>query len=56
MHELRGEAPILSRAWGVGFTFRPAFKWFGAVCVALLALILLHYVLGGLDGLLRRFR
>jgi hypothetical protein len=56
MHELRGEAPILSRAWGVGFTFRPAFKWFGAACLALLALILLHYILGGLDGLLRRFR
>ena len=56
MHELRGEAPILSRAWGIGFTFRPAFEWFGVICVGLLALVLLHYILGGLDGLLRRFR
>jgi hypothetical protein len=56
MHELRGDDAVFARMWNLGFTFRPAFKWFGFACVGVLGLVLLHYVLAGVGAIARRFR
>jgi hypothetical protein len=37
--------PTLASAWALGFHFRPAFKWFGWLCVAVIVLILGRSVL-----------
>lgn len=56
MHELRGDDPSLASAWNAGLWFRAAFKWLAFACVVVVGLILLHYVLGGIGAITRRFR
>ncbi len=43
-------APQLASAWGLGFRFRPAFKWFGFICAGLVALVLLQFALDCVIG------
>ncbi|HOO16143.1 MAG TPA: hypothetical protein PLU99_03450 [Phycisphaerae bacterium] len=55
MYRFRGEDGAKVQAWAAGFVFRPAFKWFGFACAAVVALLLLRVVLnvgsaGGGDG------
>ena len=45
MHDFHGYGPALAGAWSVVFLFRPAFMWFGFVCAALVALVLLRCAL-----------
>jgi hypothetical protein len=46
MWELHHYDPLLADAWAVGFKARPAFKWFGLACTALVALVMLRGVVG----------
>lgn len=50
MLALRGDDELLARTWVLGFAFRPAFKVFGFICAALIALILLRRGLEGFRG------
>lgn len=54
MHEVHGYPGRLAGAWGYLFGVRPAFKALGLTCVALTALVLLHYGWAGLAAILRR--
>ncbi len=42
MLDVWSDEPRLANAWDVGFRFRGAFKWYGYVCAALVALVLLR--------------
>jgi hypothetical protein len=42
MYRFRGEDGAEVKAWALGFVFRPVFKWFGFVCAAVLAFVLLR--------------
>lgn len=48
MHELHGCDPVLARVWALSFQARPAFKWFGFVCAALVLLVILRELLASL--------
>ncbi|MEW6199951.1 MAG: hypothetical protein AB1601_14975 [Planctomycetota bacterium] len=48
MHELHGYDPVLARVWALSFKARPAFKWFGFVCAALVLLVILRESLASL--------
>ncbi len=48
MYELHGYDPALARVWALSFKARPAFKWFGFVCAALVLLVILRELLASL--------
>jgi hypothetical protein len=50
MTAFRGDDEAEARIWALGFTVRPVFKVFGLVCAALIALVLVRYVLQGFRG------
>ncbi len=51
MYELAGFDKTMLDAWNQSFQGRPAFKWLGFVSTGAVALILLSYLLLGLNGL-----
>jgi hypothetical protein len=51
MYELAGFDKTKLDAWNTSFQGRPAFKWLGFVSTGAVGLILLSYVLLGLNGL-----
>jgi len=53
IHELNGEDAKLLAAWEQSFGGRPIFKWVGFVSIGAVALIVLLFVLLGLNGLLK---
>ena len=56
MHELDGYDVKLLAQWEQSFQGRPIFKWVGFVCIGAVALILVLYLLIGVNGLLRMMR
>jgi len=46
MYELHGYDPTLARIWALGFEVRPAFRYFGGACVALMAITILRAACG----------
>ncbi len=50
MHELHGYDPLLARVWALSFKARPAFKWFGFACAALVLLVILRDILASLPA------
>jgi hypothetical protein len=46
MWKLHRYSPVLADVWAIGFRTRPAFKWFGLACAALVALVMLRGVVG----------
>jgi hypothetical protein len=45
MYRFRGEDAAEVQAWAMGFVFRPFFKWFGFICAAVVAFLLLRVAL-----------
>ena len=45
MAALRGDSQPLAMAWGLGFLFRPIFKWFAFICAGLVAIALIQAAL-----------
>jgi hypothetical protein len=53
MHELMGEDPKMLAAWEQSFGGRPMFKWLGFATIGAVALIIVLYLLLGLNGVLK---
>jgi hypothetical protein len=54
MYELAGYDKTKLDAWNASFTGRAAFKWFGFAASGVVGLIVLSYLVAGINGLLAR--